>query len=167
MVNKLEETEKRRQDIVSKRDAEIEAKKGTEDEDDLLLQDLASNMMKKGKLKYAIDRQGKLGSGSQRKTICSSFIRVCNAYNMLHMQHIVYLEVFEPEKVLIQQTEGIQRGDVKFFGFLAIVFIYLLFFYDKRHFWFIQYGRNYIRKFADRIHHAIEGRYDPYAKYEL
>ena len=68
MVNKLEETEKRRQDIVSKRDAEIEAKKGTEDEDDLLLQDLASNMMKKGKLKYAIDRQGKLGSGSRRKS---------------------------------------------------------------------------------------------------
>ena len=69
MVNKLEETEKRRQDIVSKRDAEIEAKKGTEDEDDLLLQDLASNMMKKGKgkLKYALDRQGKLGPGSRMK----------------------------------------------------------------------------------------------------
>ena len=73
----------------------------------------------------------------------------------------------EPEKVLIQQTEGIQRGDVKFFGFLAIVFIYLLFFYDKKHFWFIQYGRNYIRNFANRIHTAIEGRYDPNAKYEL
>ena len=73
----------------------------------------------------------------------------------------------EPEKVLIQQTEGIQRGDVKFFGFLAIVFIYLLFFYDKKHFWFIQYGRNYVRNFANRIHTAIEGRYDPNAKYEL
>ena len=77
MVNKLEETEKRRQDIVSKRDAEIEAKKGTEDEDDLLLQDLASNMMKKGKLKYAIDRQGKLGSGSRTKkiTFLSNFLQ--------------------------------------------------------------------------------------------
>lgn len=79
MVNKLEETEKRRQDIVSKRDAEIEAKKGTEDEDDLLLQDLASNMMKKGKLKYAIDRQGKLGSGSRTKCIPYTYIhRLCN-----------------------------------------------------------------------------------------
>ena len=66
MASKLEETERRRQEINSRRDAEIEAKKGTEnekkDEDDVFLQDLAMKMVKNRKLKYAYDRQGKLGT---------------------------------------------------------------------------------------------------------
>ena len=63
MASKLEETEKRRQELVNQRDAKIEAKKGTEidnENDEELLQNLALKMTKKGQLKYAYDRQGKL-----------------------------------------------------------------------------------------------------------
>ena len=61
MASKLEETEKRRQELVNQRDAKIEAKKGTENEsEEELLQNLALKMTKKGQLKYAYDRQGKL-----------------------------------------------------------------------------------------------------------
>ena len=94
MASKLEETEKRRQvlsfirekkfqlkyltkDLVSARDAKIEAKKGTESENDddnneqneLLLENLAEKMTKKGGLKYAFDRQGKLVLIQQTKGI--------------------------------------------------------------------------------------------------
>ena len=84
MASKFEETEKRRQEIASKRDADIETKKGKEDEspdqnllehkkplpdqkDEILLHDLAMKMTKNRKLKYAYDRQGKLGMRLIRK----------------------------------------------------------------------------------------------------
>ena len=79
MASKLEETEKRRQDLVHKRDAKIEAKKGTESEDDDLLEKVALKMTKKGQLKYAYDRQGKLvlinqTEGIQRQERITTFL---------------------------------------------------------------------------------------------
>ena len=79
MASKLEETEKRRQELVNKRDAKIEAKKGTESDDDDLLEKVALKMTKKGKLKYAYDRQGKLvlinqTEGVQRQERITTFL---------------------------------------------------------------------------------------------
>jgi len=136
MASKLEETEKRRQDLVSARDAKIEAKKGTESENDddnneqneLLLENLAEKMTKKGGLKYAFDRQGKL--------------------------------------VLIQQTKGIQRQDVQFFGFMALVVIYLLFFYEPAHLRHVRFIKEYASSYHRRFFRAIDRFYDPSAKYD-
>ncbi|CAG5084417.1 Oidioi.mRNA.OKI2018_I69.PAR.g10636.t1.cds [Oikopleura dioica] len=62
--------------------------------------------------------------------------------------------------VLIQQNEGLTMQDFKVFGFLAIIAIYVFFFYDHTHKITVNYYyesfRAYIRRFSDRLMHQVD-----------
>ena len=100
-----------------------------------MLEQLCAKMIKNGKLKYTKDRKGNLGKG--------------NEFSRLKLI-----------LVLIQQNEGLTMQDFKVFGFLAIIAIYVFFFYDHTHKITVNYYyesfRAYIRRFSDRLMHQVD-----------
>ncbi|CBY23985.1 unnamed protein product [Oikopleura dioica] len=62
--------------------------------------------------------------------------------------------------VLIKQNDGLTMQDYKVFGFVALLTIYVLFFYDNTHKITVNYYyecfRAYIKRFSDRILHQID-----------
>ena len=50
---------------------------------------------------------------------------------------------------------------------MALVVIYLLFFYKPSHFYYVKFLKNYMSNYTRRLFQAIDNFYDPNAKYEL
>ena len=67
---------------------------------------------------------------------------------------------FERDKVLINQTDGLQAQDYKFFGGLALIVIYVCFFFQPEHLHYVmvitQKVRAYISNFSARLSYAID-----------